>query len=194
MDDFLREIEEDIKRQRWADLWQRYGKVATYGIAAILLAGATWQFMEYQEEQRSIAQTDKLIEAVKSADQEAFSATGNELDGVHHGFAKLIEAQLLTKQGEAAKADEVIGNVAKASDDTLPYDLARAFAQSSAKNSDIFSFTALEQTGWKALEMGKLEEAKKAFTAIKDSSEAPASMAYRAKAALTYISGNATKE
>lgn len=187
MDDFLREIQEDIERQKWAHLWERHGKHFMYLVGAIVLLAGGWQGMKYMDRQANMKQTDQLLTAIKASDVDAFKAAATSADGVHQGFATLIEAQLLESQGKSEESNAVLAALAKKSDGSMPYDLARALTPSSTNTGDIFQFTALERMGWQALESKDYGAARKAFEAILQGEEVPGSIVDRAKAGLAYL-------
>lgn len=194
MNDFVREIQEDIQRQKWQALWERHGKRCAYVISAILLAVGGWQVMKYMERTRHIKDTDQLLAAVKAHDVAAFKEAAEKTSGVHHGFAGLIEAQLLENKGEHEVSEKKLAELAAKHDKTLPYDLARALSTTTDKSADIFSLTALERSGWQALEVGDADAAKKAFEAIVQAGDVPPSMVDRAKAGIAYAAANSGKK
>ena len=69
--DFIREIEEDIRRDRWKRLWDRYGLLATAAVVRLVVGVAGWSVWRNLETQRAEAQTaerSRLIDRAATAD------------------------------------------------------------------------------------------------------------------------------
>ena len=187
MNDFIREIQDDIQKQKYQDLWERYGTWLLCGIGAIVLAAGGWQITQYINHQAYIKDTDQLLNAVKAPDVAAFKAASDKTDGIHQGFADLIQAQLLEGQENREESEKKLAALAASKSDALPYDLARALSTTTDKPADIFRFTALERSGWQAIEVGDMASASKAFEAIIQAEDVPFSITDRAKSGLAYV-------
>ena len=53
MDEFIKEVEEDLKRDRQLELWRKYGKYAvSLALLAVIIASAVVGWRHYQQSQR----------------------------------------------------------------------------------------------------------------------------------------------
>ncbi|NBT85470.1 MAG: hypothetical protein EBT45_03060 [Alphaproteobacteria bacterium] len=122
-DEFLEEVEQDIRHERLEKLWKEYGKtliIAVVGVVALTAGFMAWknhqhkQYLVLSEQfvgaQNFIAQ-GKIPEAVgvlQSLSKES-----------HHGYAilaKFLEASLLTQEGaqhDIKRAQEIYASIAQ---------------------------------------------------------------------------------
>ena len=66
-DNFLREIDEEVRRDKAADLWRKYGNVVIVLLALLVLAVGGWRFWQHRELQASQAVSDRLEAALKAS-------------------------------------------------------------------------------------------------------------------------------
>ncbi len=191
MSELLREIQEDIQREKWLVLWQRFGRTIIGMSVAVVVGVAAAQGWNAYKHANSEAYTTKILEAVRTPDAKAFAGVAKETTGVHAGIARLIEAQLLMADGKREDAKKILVYLAAESTKAMPNELARALLadeKSIGKSTNTsFPATALERSGWAAIEAGSLDAAGRAFSALIALENAPESMKERAKSALAYI-------
>jgi len=186
MDDFLREIQEDVDRQRWANLWKRYGTFFTVLLASIIFGAAGWQVAGHLKNSDNMKQTDAVLGAVRDSTLDSLSQAEGETADAHQAFAALIGAQLLTNEQKAVEADKKIEALASSGNSSVPADLAKALT-GDADAAQIFTITAIERAGWKAIEAESYAKAQQLFeTIIQSDEEVPASLYDRAKAGLAF--------
>lgn len=119
MADIFNEIDEDVRRERYEQLWKRYGN---YVIGAALLvvlatAGAVgWR--EYTDRQNK-AQALRFLNAMEQAQKgddagarTAFASLAGDAGAGYATLARLQEAGLLAKAGDAAGAAKVYEQIA----------------------------------------------------------------------------------
>ncbi len=108
----IKEVDEDLRREQYARLWQAYGKYAIAGVVAIVLGVAghqVWQSYRDKQFQKSAAEfaaAEGLIDAGKSRDAEAKLAEIASKDG-GSGFgvaAAFRHAQLQSEGGDVTGA------------------------------------------------------------------------------------------
>jgi hypothetical protein len=130
-ENLLREIQEDLRRERLEKLWKRYGSVLIGAALAIIVAVAAFQAWKAwklsQREARSAAfiAAERLAEDDPGAAASAFAAIGNE--GAD-GFAMLAgfrKAALLVEEGRLDDAGAEYDALAARLDHPLYRDLAR---------------------------------------------------------------------
>lgn len=99
-DEFLEEVENDIRQERFAKLWHTYGKHVTTGITVILvgLAGYTlWTNHQSKEHAKSSEFFMTAQQLITEGKTEQASAVLKEIggDGTYGPLAKFSEAALL---------------------------------------------------------------------------------------------------
>ncbi|MCX7328920.1 MAG: tetratricopeptide repeat protein, partial [Hyphomicrobiales bacterium] len=65
-DNFLREIDEEVRRDKAADLWKKYGNLIIVLLALLVVAVGGWRFWQYRQEQAAHAVSARLEEALKA--------------------------------------------------------------------------------------------------------------------------------
>lgn len=190
MTDMYREIQEDIQREKWLALWQRFGRLVIGAAVAVVLLAIGFKVYQYYHTSRMMEYTNQLLEAVRKPSPAEFERVAADTKGVHADMARLIEAQLLVTEDKHSDALRLLEQVAASSADAFPNQLARALLankEASLDKKSAFYHTGLERSGWAALQSGDVAAAKKAFQAIQMSDVAAESMKERAKSALAYI-------
>ena len=115
----LREVEEELRRERLASLWQTYGNAILIGLAVLVAGVGGWKYlqnqqlaaaqkagMSYQSAMETLA-TGKTDEALK-----AFDSLAKSDQAGYHTLAALQLAGAHLKQGESAEAKAAFEKVA----------------------------------------------------------------------------------
>lgn len=125
MSDIIREVDEEIRRENWQKLWQRYGKfLLAAAVGLVLGTAAVVGWREYDESQR-LRQGENFAAAVAAAESaESRSASADTMaalaEDAADGYAMLArfrEAMLRAEAGESEAAIAVYD--ALAGDDSL---------------------------------------------------------------------------
>ena len=120
MGDIFREVDEELKQERYEKLWRTYGRYLI-GLAVVLvLAVAGWKFWQNHQLNQKIAEGEKFYKAVdylaakKTADAaQAFSDLGAQASSGYGFLSQFYQAALLSKSGavlEAIKVYDTIGS------------------------------------------------------------------------------------
>ena len=119
MDQFIEEVDEELKRERYMDLWRKYG---TYMVAAVLLVviavAGTVGWRQYQSNQRTQAgltflEAQRLTEQGKKAEALAiFGSLGKTGTGGYRELSRFREAAALARQGNEAAAAGIYDSIA----------------------------------------------------------------------------------
>lgn len=187
----FRELEDEMRRERFAALWRRYGTyVILFAVAIVLgVAGSQiWQTMSKSQAESAGSDYDAaaaLLAAGKA--EEAAAAFGNIASTGPKGFAALAslsEAGILLRQDKRAEALAIFDRVAEdRSTDPLLSNLARLQAASLKLGEADFTEMenrlkpligdtnpwrnrARELLGTAALKAGKLDEARTLVTPL----------------------------
>lgn len=213
-DEFIRDIEEDLKRERAIRLWKRYGHYVI-GLAVLIVAGtAAWVgWREYDRRQAAaegVRYLDAIGRATVPAEREAATAAFARMarDG-RAGFAPLAALQLAALQSGGDPAGAIaqyraLANDSRASPDiqALAQLLAAMHAVDTADAAQVErDLQPLMATGnpWRhlaneiaavaALRGGNTARARELYTRISDDSSAPGGIRARAAEMIQALGG-----
>lgn len=108
--DFIREIEEDLRKDRLQRLFDRYGLYIIAGVLLILAGVGGWQFWRSQQEARAAEQTAALVRLSRDqgtaagARAQAFADLAGNMSGERTVLARLQEAGARLAAGDTAAA------------------------------------------------------------------------------------------
>lgn len=205
MSDIFHEIDEELRRENFAKLWQRYGGYVIALAVSIVVAVAAvvgwraYQLRVHQAEGERYALALDLARQGKDKDaQDVFAEVGRQARGGHATLAQLEDAALKAKGGDTKGAIAVYDAlIADGSTDPAYRDLARLLAaQYELKDGDASSViarvapltsatnpwhpTALELTALAQLKTGNKVEARAVYQRIADDLAAPQGLRARA--------------
>ena len=206
MSDIFQEIDEELRRENFAKLWQRYG-VYVIGLAILIVVAVAavvgwraYQLRVHQVEGERYSLALDLARQGKDKDAtDVFAELGRQAHGGHAMLARLEEAALLAKSGDtkgAVALYDALGSDGAA--DPAYRDLAKLLAaQYELKDGDPQAViarvapltsatspwhpTALELMALAQLKAGNKVEARAIYQRIADDLQAP--QALRARAA-----------
>lgn len=214
----IREVDEDVRRDKLNDLWKRYGRYvigAAVGIVLAVAANSGWQaYLDQKESAISDAYQVALDEAsVEGADVASIWAeVAPNLEGGYVALAGFNEAAALSKAGkfeEAVIVYDRIGQAAEANDDLkglaqllaariemevkkLPE--ARGRLALLAADGSAWKFSAQETLALIDLMEGNNEGAYEKYLALSLEPIAPQSITARAREMVDSLSDYAPKE
>lgn len=206
MADIFKEVEEDLRREKFERLWQRYGRwvIALAVLVVVGTAGSVaWQrYQQHREAQlaeqygTAIALTDPTTGDLAKAD--AALANIADAGGGYGALASLERAAVKAKAGDTDGAAKIYdAMVADSGTPSALRDLARLLkvmrlvdsGDPAALASDLaplmapenpWRFTATELTAVLALKSGDQKHATELFTQLADDQAAPSSLRARA--------------
>ncbi|MBX3457539.1 MAG: tetratricopeptide repeat protein [Candidatus Paracaedibacteraceae bacterium] len=216
-DEFLEEVEQDIRQERFRQLWEKYGKQASSALTAILVVLAGYSLWSNYQNRELERQSDYYIKAQSYLEQGETSKALAILKDMTSGhktyatFARFSEASIYSTPGEKqdmAKAIELYSEIAKDSKlDTIWRDTAQLQAISLSYEHDPkaadkllaeldilaeegrpLRALALEQKGVILYLSGKKKDAAEAFVAALQTPEAPEGVKLRAQTMAQQIS------
>ncbi len=119
MGDIFREVDEELKQERYEKLWRSYGKYVIAGAVVVVAAVAGWKAWEsYQTDQRyaegkRFAAAAELMQDGKSGEASAaFSALAADAGSGYGILARFYQASLVAKGGDAAGAIGIYDGIA----------------------------------------------------------------------------------
>jgi hypothetical protein len=212
--DIFREIDEELRQEKFEKLWRHHGKLVIVAGVVVLLAVAGFKGWEqYQTSLRiadgaRFATAKSLLQSGKSEDARAlFDALGRESQTTYGDLSRFHSAALRAKGGEMAGAAEDYAKIATDSDISEPFrDLAVILGALNAMNGPSATLAAvtanlrsLSEAGnpWRhsALEImaliaqksGDIKTARDYFQRLVDDAEAVSGVRGRASQMLAII-------
>ncbi len=200
MSDIFQEIDEDLRQDKAARLWKAYGKYLIALAIFIILAIASYRFIEHTNEKER-EQTSELYELASEAGRtvdkqaaiELFSDERLEKNMGYSIISKLKKAALARSNNDLEGAKLVLKKII--TNEEIPLylrDLARLKLLASDSDNNIspldalieeagpWKFLALELKGGIQLEQGNLKEARSIFKELTDDANTPNNLRRRA--------------
>lgn len=149
-DELFREVDEEIRQDRYQKIWKRYGVVVIIALVAII--GATVAFVLWRDAQESARNADsaRFLSAVAQEQVQRDAAVLELREIAREGttgyrfLARLREASLLADTGNTSEAIAVFDSIAADEDLSTTYrDMARLLAVS--RGMEVFSPEEIEQ-------------------------------------------------
>jgi hypothetical protein len=213
-DEFIREVDEAVRQDRWLKLWQRYGSYVIGAALAVVVGTAagvgwrTWQESQRQAEaERYMAATALLRQNRPAEAAEAFAALARESDSGYAVLARLQAAQALGQAGDAAAKvgmlDQLAEDGATASlyrdlgellaaqeqfAEGSPDDLASQLAKLTAADNP-WRHSALELSALAQLRAGDTAAARETLASLVDDPRTPPDLGRRAAELLSALGG-----
>ena len=214
MGDIFREIDEELRQERFESLWQRYGKFVIGAAVAIVVAvGGVKAFQHYKTKQLEMhsaqfASASKLLAEGKSAEAEALF--DNLSGGSSSGYAVLSrfhQAAIKANAGDMLGAVKLYDQIVKDNgidkslrEAAIIFSVSRQLDTGQIDHTNFVSmlrplisekgpwrYSALELRGLLALQDGDLLASRKFFAEISDDLGVPNNMRTRASQILAVI-------
>ena len=214
MADIFQEVEEDLRRDKASEWWNRYKYIIGGVVLVVVLGTAGYQGWRTYDLKLRGERSDAYAQALALADGgdpgEARAELGGLSDPAGSGYpllAAFAQAQLAAEAGDAAAAEEIWHGIAdNGSVEPALRDLGALYgAMHRLKDGDPaalrgelrplaaegapYRFTALELLATLALRSGDTAEAREHLTAITDDPAAPAGSRSRAAELLASLPG-----
>jgi hypothetical protein len=213
-DSLLREIDEDLRRERYALLWSRYGWVIITLLVALVLGVAGYEGWRAYQQRVQIQSGERFAAAMTLAGVDPATAAGafRELaEDAPRGYeilARLREAALHLEQNDHAAAAAVYETLAGRTGDPLYSDLAvilrvmadMQMAVTPANAAELaerlapltapdrpWRYSAQEMSAHLALRSGETEKARELLTGLSVDAQAPDGIRARAEGMLAEI-------
>lgn len=197
MNELIREIEEDIRRERIDRLWQNFGRKAVWasiGVVALTIATVAWK--DYREHaamrhtSRFIGALDKLAASDYSGAIESLDKLILDKNSEYYPLAMLRKAEAQNLAGDQqgalltyrtlAERNDAFGSLAKilGASDSAPIEV---------KKGEPLYYTLSEWRGWQLMQAGKKDEATDIFLKLWYDMGAPPSMHHRLSQVLQHV-------
>ena len=213
MSDIFQEVEEDVRRERYEQIWKKYGNYIMAAAAVLVLAVAGYQaYQNYDLTQRQKV-SDQFREASQSAQtgnaakaESDFSTLAKDAPSGYATLAKFHLAAAYLQQGKRDPAVALLRELTGSSDElvanTARLRLAWIMADASPKAEIVslmqpmmaadspWRFAASEVTAYIDLKDGKRAEAIAEYQKLSQEAEAPANLRQRAGGIAEYLKAN----
>jgi hypothetical protein len=212
-DEFIREVDEAVRQERWLKLWKQYGTFIIGAALAIVLGtavGVAWR--EYRasarlDEATQYAQAVELLRQDRPA--EAAEIFANLAEDADSGYAVLARLRAAEARGEAGKPEAKLETLTRlAESDAAPVyrDLGRLLAaqhqlgqaESGALAQELdglaapeepWRYSALELQALAQMQAGETLQARRTLTTLVSEPGTPANLARRASELLESLGG-----
>ena len=205
MADISKEVDEDLRRERYLKLWRKYGKYVIAGAVAVVVATASYVAWQEYRKSQMLEQSTRFAQALDLAQEgrtaEAAAAFANLAADASADFtalAQLQEAALKAKSGDVAGAVQIYGRLANDNgvdrafrdlavilgalhtvDSADPAALVERLAPLTAENSP-WRHSALELTALAVERLGDRTRAGEIFARLAGDPDAPLALRMRA--------------
>ena len=210
MSDIFNEVEEEVRRERFEQLWKQYGDYVIAGAALIVIAVAGWQIYERYETNQRLKASETLIAAQSMSENgaadRANAALGVVAKSAPSGYAKmarLTEAGALLESGRRDEAVEIYKSIAASdhgplgkaaliragwalSDVASRQDLQTLLAPVNGP-SDPWRFTAREIMAFADYHAHDLKTAEEEYRALANDKDTPEGLQHRAGAMADFL-------
>ncbi len=212
-DEFIREVNEDLQRDRLAGLWRRYGAAVVVAAVALVLGTAASVGWQGWQESRRAAEADRFAQAVEGIERDPAAAAGRlasfagEAHTGYRAVARLREAEARAAAndgpGAVAALEALAGNgevdplfrdlgailaVGREIDGGDPAAL-KARLEPLAAPGQPFRFTARELLAMVALRSGDAEGARRMLAELRRESGLPEAQERRVGELLAALGG-----
>ncbi len=209
---FFQEVSEELKQERYAELWKRYGRYLVALAVVVVLAVAGYQYWRQEQLRARAAASERFAEALALAKdgklkeaQEAFAALGRADVKGYSTLARFHQASLFLKEGDKPAAfgvyeqmsgdsslDPVFRDAAiihwayAALDDADPAKMSERLVPLTQKESP-WRYLARELSALYAERAGRRDDAVRILTELEKEKGAPAGVRTRARELLAII-------
>ena len=213
MSDIFREVEEDVRRERFEKLWKAYGNYAIAALVLLFAGIAGWQVWERHENQERARVSDAFMAAQRISNPQTAAGAFVDLSRTapkgYASVARLAEAGAMFASGQQANAISLYKDIA-ANDNGPVGSVARlraawGLAETASRKDLAELLRPLDQTGnaWRenaqeimAYADYRAMDTKSAlakYTALSVNPDAPDALRARAKAMAAFLkNGGAT--
>lgn len=211
-DTFIREVQEDMRREQLLRIWERYGAYLIAGVVLLVLAVAGYKYLEYYRISSAEAAGASYRAAIVLSEQGKPEEAQKALEAIagksSSGYAALAGLRLAASAAKAGKTTEAVAAfdaIAKggAADELLRDHAALQAAMlrldtadwtemqnrlnDLANDKNAWRFSARELLGLAAYKAGRMADARKAYEQLLGDQGTPPSMVERVQLMLNVL-------
>ena len=218
-DGLLREVEEELRRERLEKIWKEYGTYVIAAAVAVVLAVMGYKYWESQRIASAYESGSRYEEALGLLAEKKTGSAEAEFEKIAKdgtaGYRALSLLQLAGAQSKEGKKTEALATYDSLANDNSADALLRSFARLQAAglrlgeadftemenrltplmgDEDPWRFSARELLGLAAFKAGKLTDARAVLTPLFVEQEAPQSITDRAQIIMAEIAARELAE
>ncbi len=210
-DNFLREIDEEVRRDKAADLWKKHGNVVIILLVLLVAGVGAWRFWQFRQLQAAQAVSARFEGALKASREnraeDAEKALGELARDGGFGYnlmARFRAAAEVARREPAegaaafdalaadAAVDQVFRDLARLRSamlklDGAPYAEIKTALEPLAAANGVWRHTAREMLGVSALKAANMEDAGRWFDQVAVDRDAPQALRQRADLYLALV-------
>ncbi len=211
MSDIFREVEEDVRRERYEKLWKEYGDYIIAAAAFLVIGAAGWQLWRYYEQRETLRASSEYTAAQQLLDSgqtaaaaQAYGKLADDAPGGYATVSRLQEAGALLAAGRTDDSLKLYNQIMQGNDPMLAA-VARVRAAwiiaDTAPKSDVQSMLAPltdPNSAWNSMarevlayadyHAGNMKQALADYQSLAKDKNAPASLHQRSAAMAIYLS------
>jgi hypothetical protein len=214
--DIFREVEEDVRRERYEKLWKEYGDYIIAGAAFLVIGAAGWQLWRYYEQRETLraaseyTAAQQLLDAGQTAAAaQAYGKLADDAPGGYAAVSRLQEAGALLAAGRPDDSLKLYGQIAQGSDpmlaavarvraawviaDTAPKSDVQTMLASLTEPNSAWNSVAREVLAYVDYRSGDIKQALADYQSLAKDRNAPASLHERSAAMATYLSAGGSQ-
>jgi hypothetical protein len=215
--DIFHEVEEEVRRERYEQLWKEYGDYIIAAAAFVIIAVAGWQIWRYYEQRATLRASVEYGAAMQllqtgqtPAAAEAFGKLASDAPSGYAKISRLEEAGALLAAGRTADAvklynevisgnDEILANVARirlawATADGTPRAQLQTQLASLTDPASAWSPMAREILAYADFRDGATAQALAEYKRLATDKNAPAALHQRAAAMANFLAAGAGRD
>ena len=210
MSDIFREVEEEVRRERYAKLWKEYGDYIIAIVAIVIIGAAGGQLWRYYQHQQTIKASDEYQATLQTFDAnnplgaaQAFQKLAQSAPAGYALVSQLQEANALLAAGKRDDALKLYKTVAGGSDpilaslarlrtawaivDTAPKSEVQSVLAPLTDPTSPWRFMARELLAYDDYRLGDMTAAQKEYEALANEAQAPQGLRQRCNAMANFI-------
>lgn len=207
MTDIFQEVEEDVRRERYAQLWKQYGDYVIAAAAIVIVAVAAWQLWQRYQANQRIEASNAYIMAIETHDPAkaaaAFAKLAKTAPAGYAAISRMQEANALLAAAEHDKAtalyrtlmtqsDPLFASVARlrlawADADTLPKPDMQTLLAPLTDPANAFHFMADELLAYVDYRLGNVNASQSAYEKLAKDPATPDGIKARAAGMAAFL-------
>jgi hypothetical protein len=215
--DIFHEVDEEVRQERLAKWWKKYGDYVVAGVSILVIGVAGWKYWQYYDQKERLKASSEIeaVQLIAQAGQDDIAADqyakiAKKAPSGYALLAQLSQADELLAAGRtgdavalymkiAANNKAGLGSVARiraawAQGDKLSTPELTALLAPLNDGKSKWRYMARELLAYRALKEDRLDEAQKEFSALAAAADAPPSLRQRAEAFAALIRTSGGKD
>jgi hypothetical protein len=205
--DIFHEVEEEVRRERYAQLWKKYGDYVLALAALIVVAVAAWQLWQRYQSNQHIEASNAYIVALETQDPvksaAAFAKLAQTAPGGYARISHMQEANRLLAAGRhdqaialyrklTTQSDPLFAGIARlrlgwAEADTMSEKDMQTLLAPLTDPANAFHYMANELLAYVDFRLGKVTDAQKAYRLLANDPATPDGIKGRATAMADFL-------